>query len=313
MTRHGRRGGCHARSPRVATRGFLGHTCQPPPQRTTRVTTTIGPRVSRPQSTTRVTTTIGPPVSRPQRTTRVTTTKSPRRKPGDSGSYPFPRAMRSGFETPDAHEARGMDNGVVVIPGVPGLPPGASWDTRVIPHHNGPPVSRPQSTTRVTATIDHPCHDHNGPPVSRPQSTTRVTTTKSPRRKPGRMMYANLRHPAAVRLAGRHPAWTAGWFSHPESPGFHPGLLGRVTRPIPKSTDLQNHGRKRIPAARTLCRATRRNIKTRGCGRHGGRGRLTARGFSSPPRRRDTGPGPGWSRPSSRSTRGPARSGHVPA
>jgi hypothetical protein len=27
-------------------------------------------------------------------------------------------------------------------------------------------------------------------------------------------------------------AWTAGWFSHPESPGCHPGLLGPVTGPI---------------------------------------------------------------------------------
>jgi len=190
VTRHGRRGGCHARSPRVATRGFLGHTCQPPPQRTTRVTTTIGP-----------------PVSRPQRTTRVTTTKSPRRKPGDSGSYPFPRAMRSGFETPDAHEARGMDNGVVVIPGVPGLPPGASWDTRVIPHHNGPPVSRPQSTTRVTA-------------------------TKSPRRKPGdsgsyafpRAMRSGFETPDAHEARGMD----GGWLSCPESPGCHPGLPGTV-------------------------------------------------------------------------------------
>jgi len=33
----------------------------------------------------------------------------------------------------------------------------------------------------------------------------------------------------------RHPAWTAGWFSCPESPGFHPGLLGRATRTIPNS------------------------------------------------------------------------------
>ena len=26
-------------------------------------------------------------------------------------------------------------------------------------------------------------------------------------------------------------AWTAGWFSHPESPGFHPGLLGPQKAP----------------------------------------------------------------------------------
>ena len=32
-------------------------------------------------------------------------------------------------------------------------------------------------------------------------------------------------------------------------PGFHPGPLGRATRPIPNSKDLQNNGRKRIPAS----------------------------------------------------------------
>jgi len=64
-------------------------------------------------------------------------------------------------------------------------------------------------------------------------------------------------------IVGRHPAWMAGWFSCPESPGFHPGLLGRATGPIPDSQDLQNNGRNRIPAAATPCRATPRNIKRR--------------------------------------------------
>ena len=56
--------------------------------------------------------------------------------------------------------------------------------------------------------------------------------TKSPRRKPGDSgLHA---FPGAMRcgfepeIARRHPAWTAGWFSYPVSPGFHPGLF--VTR-----------------------------------------------------------------------------------
>jgi len=61
----------------------------------------------------------------------------------------------------------------------------------------------------------------------------------------------------------RHPACMAGWFSCPESPGFHPGLLGMVTGPIPDSKDLQNNVRKRIPAAATPCRADPLNIKRR--------------------------------------------------
>jgi len=105
--------------------------------------------------------------------------------------------------------------------------------------------------------------------------------TKSPRRKPGDMFDANLRHRAAVRLAGLRPlivnpalpAWSShkkppaeagghrvaclpgchamwgctgtlravmrhgrrGGCSCPESPGFHPGLLGPATGPIPCS------------------------------------------------------------------------------
>jgi hypothetical protein len=56
----------------------------------------------------------------------------------------------------------------------------------------------------------------------------------------------------------RRLAWMAVWFSCPESPGFHPGLLGRATRPIPNSKDLQNDVRKRIPAAATRCLGTQR-------------------------------------------------------
>jgi hypothetical protein len=58
-------------------------------------------------------------------------TKSPRRKPGDTGSHTFPGTMRCGFESENWVPSFGMDGGVVFLPGVPGLPPGASWeDTR---------------------------------------------------------------------------------------------------------------------------------------------------------------------------------------
>ena len=59
--------------------------------------------------------------------TRAIHTKSPRRKPGDSGSHPFPLAMRSGFEPGNCVPSSGMDGGVVFVPGFPGFPPGASW------------------------------------------------------------------------------------------------------------------------------------------------------------------------------------------
>jgi len=59
--------------------------------------------------------------------TRANGPKSPRRKPGDSGVHPFPGAMRCGFEPGNHEPSCGMDGGMVVVPGVPGLPPGASW------------------------------------------------------------------------------------------------------------------------------------------------------------------------------------------
>jgi prepilin-type N-terminal cleavage/methylation domain-containing protein/prepilin-type processing-associated H-X9-DG protein len=60
--------------------------------------------------------------------TRPRGTKSPRRKPGDSGSRTFPRAMRCGLEPENHVPSCGMDDCVVSRPGVPGLPPGASWN-----------------------------------------------------------------------------------------------------------------------------------------------------------------------------------------
>ena len=60
--------------------------------------------------------------------TRARGTKSPRRKPGDSGSHPFPGAMRSRFKPGNHVPSCGMDECMVSRPGVPGLPPGASWN-----------------------------------------------------------------------------------------------------------------------------------------------------------------------------------------
>ena len=54
--------------------------------------------------------------------------------------------------------------------------------------------------------------------------------------------------PSGRRPAKRTAARGRG-FACSTLPGFHPGLLGRVTRPIPNSKDLQNNVRKRIPAA----------------------------------------------------------------
>jgi hypothetical protein len=54
-------------------------------------------------------------------------TRSPGWKPGDTGSHAFPGAMRCGFASGNHVQSCGMDGGLVVVPGVPGLPPGASW------------------------------------------------------------------------------------------------------------------------------------------------------------------------------------------
>jgi len=130
-----------------------------------------------------------------------------------------------------------MDGGVVVMPGVPGLPPGASWDTRVSPHHNGPPVSRPQS--------DHPCHGHNGPPVSRPPKAP-GGSRGTPGRIPSRVPCApGSKHQMLTKPA----AWTTGWLSSPESPGCHPGLLGTHVS-SPTTTDHPCHGHNRPPVSR---------------------------------------------------------------
>ena len=99
VVRHGRWGGFHARSPRVATRGFLGPT-------------------------------------------RQRHTKSPRREPGDSGWHAFSGAMRCGVEPGNHVPSCGMEGGVAFVPGVPGLPPGASGAPRANGTQNAPGGSR---------------------------------------------------------------------------------------------------------------------------------------------------------------------------
>jgi len=67
---------------------------------------------------------------------------------------------------------------------------------------------------------------------------------------PGRM---HSRVPCCAGLnrdiACRHPAWTAGWFAHPVSPGFHPGLFVQVPGPEGR---VDSSGRR--PAKRTAAR-----------------------------------------------------------
>jgi hypothetical protein len=72
-------------------------------------------------------------------------TRSPRRKPGDTGSQAFPCAMRCGFEPGNCVPSSGMDGGVVFMPGVPGFPPGASWP------HAGPTPGMTAADSRVAA------------------------------------------------------------------------------------------------------------------------------------------------------------------
>jgi hypothetical protein len=133
-------------------------------------------------------------------------TKSPRRKPGDSGSHAFPGAMRCGFEPEKLR--------VVIRRGRRG-----GFHTRC------------------------------------PRVSTRGFSCACQAWRAGLI-------PSGRRPAKRTAARRRG-FACSMSPGFHPGLLGRATRPIPDSKDLQNIVRKRIPAAATPCRADQRNIKRR--------------------------------------------------
>ena len=109
--------------------------------------------------------------------------------------------------------------------------------------HKKPPAGAGEDVSREPAAS---CRSSLGgpPPACRqPGPPGLALPQKAPggsRGTPGRMP---SRVPCDVGLnrdiACRHPAWTAGWFSCPVSPGFHPGLLGRATRPIPNSKDLQ--------------------------------------------------------------------------
>jgi hypothetical protein len=146
-------------------------------------------------------------------TTRAVPTKKPPAEAGGLRVACLPRChalwVRTGYHVPSS----GMDGGMVFTPGVPGLPPGASWTTRAVP-------------------------------------------TKSPRRKPGDS--GSHAFPGAMRcgfapgITCRHPAWTAVWFSHPVSPGFHPGLLG-PRAPCPQKAPGGSRGTPGSIASRVPC------------------------------------------------------------
>ena len=76
--------------------------------------------------------------------------RSPRWKPGDSGWWAFPGAMRCGCEPGNCVPSSGMDGGMVFIPGVPGFPPGAFW----VRHKKPPGLLGPRSA--LAAVAGHP-------------------------------------------------------------------------------------------------------------------------------------------------------------
>jgi len=145
-------------------------------------------------------------------------TKSPRRKPGDSGWHAFPGAMRYETEPGNGMPSSGMDGELVFVPGVPGLPPGASRTTRAIDTQKAPGGSR-------------------GTPGGMP---SQVPCDMSLNRE----------------MACRHPAWMASWFSCPVSPGCHPGLLGSE-RCVTGQADHANHRWPRSQASRPFCTCIR--------------------------------------------------------
>jgi len=156
------------------------------------------------------------------------------------------------------------------MPGVPGFPPGASWNARRF--HKKPPAGAgglrvecdPACHALPICTGDsHPVirHGRRGGFHTRcPRVTTRgfLERASLPQKAPG----GSLGTPGRMRshvpcaaglhrdIACRHPAWTAGWFSHPESPGYHPGLLGtRVASTKSPRREPGDSGSNAIPRA----------------------------------------------------------------
>jgi len=123
-----------------------------------------------------------------------TPTKSPRRKLGDSASHACPGAMLCRSEPPHHTPPCGMDGGMVFRPGVPGLPPGASWTPTKSPRRK-PGDSASHACPGAMLCRSEP--PHHTPPcgmeggmVFRPgvpglPPGASWTPTKSPRRKPG--------------------------------------------------------------------------------------------------------------------------------
>jgi hypothetical protein len=150
--RHGRWDGARARSPRVSTRGFLGHARYAPTKSPRREPGDTGlngdPACHACGRCAAVARGVcGMDARRLRhgrwdgvraRSPRVSTrgfldharyapTKSPRREPGDTGSNGDPACHACGRCAAVARGVCGMDGGMVFMPGVPGFPPGASW------------------------------------------------------------------------------------------------------------------------------------------------------------------------------------------
>jgi hypothetical protein len=182
-----------------------------------------------------------------------------------------------------------MDGGVVFMPGVPGFPPGASWsrdETDSLVHaspedgsqtvfgrceralsswppawmagHREPAAAgQGNRGTMPRVSVRHARGAAFGRCVStRPSGL--ALDQKAPGGSRGTPGHSPPRSPCAAGLhrgiTCRSTAWMAGWFSCPESPGFHPGLLGAVTKPIPWYMRRQKTVRKRPSAA--ACRQT---------------------------------------------------------
>ena len=165
---------------------------------------------------------------------------------------------RPSFVREPAASRRGSRGGPPPAHSRPG-PPGLEFPQEAPGRSRGGRFTRTAASCRSSLGGPPPAHSQPGPPG-----------LEFPQEAPGRSRGTPGRMPSQVpcnvglsrEIACRHLAWTAGWFSCPESPGFHPGLLGRAPRPISNSKDLQHNVRKRIAAAATPCRATPRNIKT---------------------------------------------------
>ena len=132
-------------------------------------------------------------------------------------------------------------------------------DTRE--RHKKPPAEagghgsrEPAASCRSSLGGPPPAHSRPGPPGLAPPQKAPGGSRGTPGRMPSQV-------PCEVGLNReiecRHPAWTAGWLSCPESPGFHPGLL--VFVPGPEG---------RVDSKRAQARQANRGTRPRVCVQH---------------------------------------------